>query len=84
MGIRDRLRRLEELFRDRGPSPEELTAAWERITESARVKLRGDSAEEDQRDRDTLDRWQRATGTDLDTEALRARQRLRDVGRRRT
>ena len=84
MGVRDRLRRLEDRFRERGPTLEEVQDAWARIAESARTKLRGEPAEEDQRDRDTVDRWQRAEGVDLDTEARRARQKLLDVGRRPT
>jgi hypothetical protein len=31
MSIRDRLRKLEERFRDRGPTLDEVQAAWGRI-----------------------------------------------------
>jgi hypothetical protein len=57
MGIRDRLRRLEERFRDRGPSLDEIQAAWGRITDRPRAKLRGENTDERQRasDRDTIE-----------------------------
>jgi hypothetical protein len=79
MGIRDRLRRLEERFRDGGPTLEEVRDAWEGITEGARAKLRGQPVPyEDRRrqDRDTIERWAEAEGVDLEGEAERARQKL--------
>jgi len=59
--VNDRLRRLEQRFRDRGPSPEELSAAWGRVAERARAKLRGEGVDEGHRarDRDTVRRWER-------------------------
>jgi hypothetical protein len=39
MGIRNRLRKLEEKFRDRGPRLGEVQAALGRTTERARAKL---------------------------------------------
>ena len=84
MGIRDRLRRLEQRFRDRGPSLEEVNAAFRRIAEVARVRLRGESIDPKQtaQDRETVDRWQRAEGVDLSVDAERAKQKLMDVGSR--
>ena len=83
MGIRDRLRRLEERFRDRGPTLDEVRDTWGRITERARAKLRGEPVAEEQqvRDRDTIRRWQEAEGVDLENEAHRAKQKLRTVDR---
>lgn len=70
---------VEYRFRDRGPSLEEVQYAFLRLAESARAKLYGQSVDEDQRtqDRDTVDRWQRAEGVDLEGEAERVRQTLR-------
>ena len=84
MGIRDRLRRLEQRFRDRGPSLEEVNAAFRRIAEVARVRLRGESIDPKQtaQDRETVDRWLRAEGVDLSVDAERAKQKLMDVGSR--
>lgn len=83
MGIRDRLRRLEARFRDRGPSLDEVNAAYGRLAESARTKLYGESVDEEQgaRDRDTVNRWQRAEGVDLSVEAERAREKLETLAR---
>jgi hypothetical protein len=49
------------------------------------VKLRGECLAEGQRarDRDTIERWAEATGTDLEIEAQRAKQKLRNVDRAR-
>ena len=82
MGIRDRLRRLENRFRDRGLSSEEVSAAFIRIAEGAKVKLHGEPVDEAQRarDRDTIARWQQAEGIDLRTEAERTRQKLLEAG----
>ena len=84
MGIRDRLRRLEERFRERGPTLEEVQSAWGRIAASARAKLSGEppDAEQHLRDRDTVERRARAEGADLDGEAERVRQKLVEVGGR--
>ena len=83
MGIRDRLRRLEERSRDRRPSPEELSNAWWRTAERAKAMLRGESVDKEQRarDRDTVERWQRAEGVDLSVEAENLREKLTDVDR---
>ena len=83
MGIRDRLRRLEERFRDRGPSPEEVNIAFEQLADSARARLRGESIDEERRkvDRETIERWKKATGTGLEAEAERTRQKLQDMGK---
>ena len=82
MGIRDRLRRLEDRFRDRGPSPDEVNAVFSRLAEAARARLYGEPVDEDQRtrDRDTVEHWQQAEGIDLRTEAERARQKLLEAG----
>ena len=85
MGIRDRLRRLEEMLSgDRGPTLEDVQKAWGRTTERAVAKLRGEPYE-DQRegDRDTIERWAKAEGADLEIEAMRAREKLRNVDRAR-
>ncbi len=82
MGIKDRLRKLGDHFRDGGPSLEEVSASFARIAGYARAKLRGEDVDGDQRDRDTVDGWARAEGADLESEAQRAKQKLRDVGRR--
>jgi hypothetical protein len=84
MGIRDRLRKLEDAFRDRRPTLDEAQHAWERITANARARLRGESVDEEQRawDREVIERWQRATCADLEGEAEKARQKLVDVGSR--
>ena len=81
----DRLRRLEESLRHRGPTLEEVQHAWGRIAASARAKLRGELPDGEQaaRDRDTVDRWARAEGADLDGDAEHARQKLVDVHPRR-
>lgn len=65
------------------PGPEELSAAWGRIIESAKAKFRGEDVDEDRqtRDHDTFVRWQRAEGVDLTVEAERAKQMLMVVGR---
>jgi hypothetical protein len=81
--MRDRLRKLEDRFRDQGPSLEEVGAAFQRLAESAKAKLYSKSVVAHQRsqDRDTVERWQRAEGTDLSVEAERAREKLRGVDR---
>ena len=45
--------------------------AWGRTTEGARAKLRGEPPPEGEqaRDRDTIERWARAEGVDLEGEA---------------
>jgi hypothetical protein len=85
MGIRNRLRKLEEKFRDRGPRLGEVQAALGRTTERARAKLCGGGVDEAQRvrDRDTVERWVKAEGADLDNEAQRAQQKLWNVDRAR-
>jgi hypothetical protein len=85
VSIRKRIEALERRFRDRGPSLEEVGAAFQRIAKSARAKLRGDSVDENQRakDRDTVDRWEKAEGVDLENEAQRAREKLEAVDRAR-
>jgi hypothetical protein len=52
-----------------------------RVAERARGKLRGEGVDEGRRarDRDTIERWARARGMDLDTEAERAKAKLRSV-----
>jgi hypothetical protein len=79
----DRLRRLERRFLDRGPSLEEVSAAFGWLAEGARAKLRGESVDGEQRgrDRDTVGRWTRAEGVDLEGEAQRARAKLAGVDR---
>lgn len=51
---------------------------------SARAKLTGETTDSDQhlQDRDTEERWARAEGASLETEAERARQKLMDVQRK--
>jgi hypothetical protein len=46
--------------------------------------LSGESADEGQRtrDRDTIERWAKAEGADLENEAERAKAKLRSVDRR--
>ena len=82
MGIRDRLRRLEDRFQARGPALEDVSDAFARIAENARAKLYGKPVDEEQRarDRDIIERWERSSGVDLETEAERARQKLLEVG----
>jgi hypothetical protein len=74
--------RLEDRFRDRGPSLEEVRAAFQRLADNARARLYGESVDEEKRTRDhnTIDRWQRAEGVDLSEEEERAREKLMDVG----
>jgi hypothetical protein len=78
----ERLRRLENRFRDWGPSLEEVNAAFEQMAGYARIKLRGESVDQEQRvrDRDTVARWEKATGVDLGIEAEQARKKLEVVG----
>jgi hypothetical protein len=47
MGRRDRLRKLENRCCDRGPILEEVSDAWERITDCARRKLCGETVNSD-------------------------------------
>ena len=55
-----------------------------RITKSARAKLRGEPYENRREDdRDTVERWAKAEGADLENEAQRAKQKLRNVDRAR-
>jgi hypothetical protein len=63
----NRLRRLEDRFRDRGPSLEEVNAAFRRIAEVARARLRGESIDLKQmtQDGDIVEKWGRAEGVDL-------------------
>jgi hypothetical protein len=58
-----------------------VQAAFQRLAEGARAKLHGESVEEEQRarDRDTVGRWQRAEGVDLEGEAERAKSKLEAV-----
>jgi hypothetical protein len=48
MGIRDRLRRLERGFRDRGANLEEVNVDFKRLVQDAKAKLYGKSVDEDQ------------------------------------
>ncbi len=82
-----RLRRLEKrMARLDVPSLDEVGAAFIRAAERAKSRFRGEDPvafeEQRHRDHDTVVRWQRATGVDLEGEAQRAKQKLRDVGRR--
>jgi hypothetical protein len=45
MGIRDRLRKLEERFHYLRPTPDEVQSAWGRAAESARSKLLGEGVD---------------------------------------
>ena len=75
-GVRVCLCRLEERFECVGRAPRSRRPRGGGGTaESARAKLRGEGVEEEQRarDRDTLGRWQQATGVDLESEAQRVR-----------
>ena len=60
---------------------QDVAAQFEMLT--GRARLRGESVDEDQRvhNRDTVDRWGRAEGKDLENEAERTRQKLRSVDR---
>lgn len=81
MGISDRLRRLEDRFRDRGPSLEEVEAAFQRLAESARARLHGKpmDAEQARRDEENIKRWKKASGVDLEADAERAREKLGNI-----
>lgn len=75
LGVKDR-------FRDRGPTLEEVEAAFQRLADSARAKLAGKpvDADQNQRDRHIIDLWERIlSGVDLETEAERARQKLSEA-----
>ena len=78
----ERLRRLERRFRERGPTLEEVSVAFEQVAGYARATLHGESVDEDRRARDraTVDRWTRAEGVDLSVEVERAREKLKTVG----
>jgi hypothetical protein len=54
---------------------QDVAAQFEMLT--GRARLRGESVDEDQRvhNRDTVDRWGRAEGKDLENEAERTRQK---------
>jgi hypothetical protein len=77
---------LEERFRDRGPTLDEVQKAWGQIAERARAKFRGEPAPEGEqtRDRDIIDRWAKSEGVDLEGGAERAKQKLRNVDRPQT
>ena len=86
MSLEDRIRRLEErMARLDVPSLDEVGAAFGRVTERAWARLRGeqDAPYEDRRkrDRDAIERWAEAEGVDLEGEAERAREKLRNVDR---
>ena len=83
MGIRDRLRRLEYHFGDRGPSPEEVSAAFELLGKDARAKLHGKRLDEKQhrQAKNAIEQWKSAKGIDLSQEAERAHEKLEDMGR---
>ena len=57
---------------------EEVQAAWVRVAKRAGAKLHGQNVEEAQRtrERDTVVRWAKAEGTDLENAAQRAKQKL--------
>ena len=58
----------------------EVIVAFERLADSVRAKLYGEPIDAERRKQDcyeTVERWQKATGTDLEAEAERARQKLR-------
>lgn len=81
MSLEDRIRRLEEkMARLDVPSLEEVGAAFGRVTERAKARFRGeDGVPYEQRreeDKGTIERWAKAEGVDLDTEAQRAKQKL--------
>jgi hypothetical protein len=82
----ERLRRLEERMARLGvPSLDEVGAAFGRVAEHAKARFRGepDVPYEHQRkqDRETIERWAKAEGVDLENEAQRAKQKLRNVYR---
>jgi len=54
-----------------GAIPQELSAVGRTITERAKAKLRGEIVDEGQRTRyrDTVERWAKAEGADLENEA---------------
>lgn len=81
MTIRKRIKVLENRFRDRGPSAEEVSAAWTFVTWRAKAKLRGEPVDEDKRrlHEEVLRRWQEAEGIDLTAEGEAAKARLRNV-----
>jgi hypothetical protein len=81
VGIRDRLRRLEDRFGDRGPYPEEVSAAFARIAKNAKARLRGESIDKEHiaRDNDIISQWRHAEEIDLQVEAERARHNLLNV-----
>ena len=86
MSLEDRIRRLEErMARLDVPSLDEVGAAFGRVTERAWARFRDEPSApyEDRRqeDKGTIERWARAEGTDLENEAHKARQKLRNVDR---
>jgi hypothetical protein len=85
MSLEDRIRRLEQQFALLDvPSLNDVRAAFERTTERALARFRGESEPyEDRRreDRDAIERWAQAGGVDLEGEAERAREKLRNAGR---
>jgi hypothetical protein len=82
----ERLRRLEERMARLGvPSLDEVGAAFGRVAERAKARFRGEPAvpyeHQRQQDRDTIERWAKAEGVDMEGEAQRAMQKLRNVDR---
>ena len=55
----------------------EIRDTWGRITKSAKAKLRGEPLAEGEQtqDRDTIERWAKAEGADLENEAQRTQSR---------
>jgi hypothetical protein len=83
----ERLRRLEErMARLDVPSLDEARTAFQRTTERALVRFRGEGEpyeDRRERDRDTIRRWAEGEGVDLASRAEKARQKLRNMDRAR-